>query len=334
MTAQLWEAGANKNVRCQLCAHGCEIAAGKHGVCGARANVGGALHSVVADVITAINIDPVEKKPLYHFLPGTKTLSFGSAGCNFHCKFCQNSEISRITPHSSIRGRRLTPETQARLAEENGTPSVAFTYNEPTVFFEQMYSTAGLVKNKGIKTILVSNGFMSDQFLQAMANRIDAANIDLKSFSDSFYRKLCGGRLQPVLDNLKAIRALGWWLEVTTLVIPGINDNPAELKEAAEFIKTELGEDTPWHLSAFHGAAEMSDHPPTPIKTLENAWEIGRNAGLRYVYLGNTTSPIGSDTYCPHCESRLVERKGYRVRKFFKDGKCPKCDEEIAGVWR
>lgn len=334
MQAQLWEAGANKRVRCQLCSHACDIPNGEHGICGARANVGGVLHSVVADVVTAINIDPIEKKPLYHFLPGTKVLSFGGAGCNFRCKFCQNSEISRVTPKSRVRGRRLTPETEARLVEENHTPSVAFTYNEPTVFFEQMYAVAGAVKAMGKKTVLVSNGFMGDQFLQAMAHRIDAANIDLKSFNDSFYRKLCGGRLQPVLDNLKTIRKMGWWLEVTTLIIPGINDDPAELAEAASFIRTELGEDTPWHLSAFHGAAEMINHPPTPAKTLENAWEIGRSAGLRYVYLGNTLSPIGADTYCPHCDTRLIERKGYHTRKFFRGPGCPKCGENIAGVWQ
>lgn len=332
MQAMLWSPEGNK-VHCQLCAHDCKLADGASGVCGVRVNVRGKLVSLIGDIVTAINMDPVEKKPLYHFLPGTKTFSIGGAGCNFRCFFCQNYDIAHVNKDSVLPGRRLTAETLARLADQNKAQSVAFTYNEPTMFFEQTYSMAGLVKAQGMKTILVSNGYMSPAYLQSMSKRIDAANIDLKSFSDEFYRKFCRSRLQPVLDNLKRIRDMDWWLEVTTLVIPGVNDTPEEIGKAAEFIKNELGAETPWHLSAFHGAAHMANHPSTPSYRLEEAWKIGTQAGLKYVYLGNTQSNVGSSTYCPDCGTVLIERRGYKVGRRTRNGVCPTCHAEIPGVW-
>lgn len=334
MTAQLWDAD-DSAVHCHLCAHGCTLKDGNSGICGVRVNHRGKLVSLVEDVVTAIQLDPVEKKPLYHFLPGTRTFSIGSAGCNFNCLFCQNNGISQVNPKSTISGgRRLTPETIVRLAQENHSPSISFTYNEPTVFFELMYGTSGLAKAHGLKTIMVSNGFMSPQFLQSMSKRIDAANIDLKGFNEPFYRKICGGRLQPVLDNLKRIRDMGWWLEVTTLVIPGVNDRPEELQGIAEFIRTELGEDTPWHISAFHGAHKMATHPSTPVKTLEDAWHTGEKTGLKHIYLGNTLSSIGSNTFCPQCGGLLVERRGYSTHKIIHGDECPRCGTKIAGIWK
>lgn len=332
--AMLWEAQPDNSIKCQLCAHGCHIKQGGNGICGVRVNHRGKMVTLVGDVVTAVQLDPVEKKPLYHFLPGTKTFSIGSAGCNFHCRFCQNSEIAHVHPRSRLAGRRFTPETIVRLAQENKAPSIAFTYNEPTVFFEQIYAAAGLAKANGLKTLLVSNGFMSDGFLQSLSKRIDAINVDLKGFSDSFYHKYCGGRLQPVLDNLKTIHKMGWWLEVTTLLIPGVNDSADEMAAMADFIIHELGCDTPWHLSAFHGAAEMINHPSTPLAKLEEAWRIGRDAGLNYVYIGNVQSPLGSNTLCPSCGENLIERRGYRARLHFRDGTCPKCGALIAGVWK
>lgn len=329
----LWEKVGEDSLKCQLCAHACQIKEGKCGICGVRVNKRGELVSLVNDVVTAVQIDPVEKKPLYHFLPGTKTFSIGSAGCNFHCRFCQNDSIAHVTPRSTLSGRRLTPETIVRLAVENRTPSVSFTYNEPTVFFELAYSAAGLAKAQGLKTILVSNGFMSPEYLQSMSRRIDAANIDLKGFTDDFYRKYCGGRLQPVLDNLITIKRMGWWLEVTTLLIPGVNDSPAEVAAIADFIKDNLGVETPWHISAFHGAAEMRDHPATPIAKLEAAYNTGKDRGLEYVYIGNVRITTGQDTLCPTCGARLIERRGFRARKLFKGSVCPQCQREIAGIW-
>lgn len=333
MLAQLWETRADASVHCQLCQHSCVIKDGAHGICGVRANYRGELISLVGNVVTALNMDPVEKKPLYHFLPGTRTFSIGSAGCNFHCRFCQNDEIAHVNPRSTLSGRRLTPETLVRLAGENRAPSMAFTYNEPTVFFEQVYHCAGLARAHGIKTILVSNGFMSPECLQSLSKRVDAANIDLKGFSEDFYRKYCGGRLKPVLDNLKIIKNMGWHLEVTTLVIPGVNDSAEELGGIARFIHDELGPNTPWHVSGFHGAAEMLHHPSTPLATLEKAWQTGRDAGLSFVYIGNAQTSHGTSTLCPSCGKVLIERRGYRTRKLFKDDKCPHCQTEIPGVW-
>lgn len=333
MKAMLWDSQDDNSVNCHLCAHACRLKEGKQGLCGVRVNHKGRLVSLSGDIVTAVHMDPVEKKPLYHFLPGTKTFSVGSAGCNFRCIFCQNSEIAHVNKNSEVSGRRLTPESIVRLAQENRAPSISFTYNEPTVFFEQTYAAAGFAQGSGLKTILVSNGFMSPAYLQSMSRRIDAANIDLKSFSDDFYRRFCRGRLQPVLDNLKTIRDLGWWLEVTTLLIPGVNDSPEEMGQIAAFIKDELGADVPWHISAFHGAAQMLNHPSTPLFKLEEAWNIGQAAGLNYVYLGNVQSRTGSSTLCPDCGTVLIERNGYRTRKRIQDGICPGCQKEIAGVW-
>lgn len=329
----LWESNGATGIKCQLCSHACQLAEGKTGICGVRVNRRGELISLVQDVVTAVQIDPIEKKPLYHYLPGSRIFSVGSAGCNFHCRFCQNHEIAHVNPHSHVGGRRLTPETLVRLAEENRTPAIAFTYNEPTVFFELLYKSAGLAKAQGLRTVLVSNGFMSPEFLQSMSRRIDAINVDLKGFTDAFYRHYCGGRLTPVLDNLVTIKKMGWWLEVTTLLIPGINDSREEIAQIAEFIKTHLGDDTPWHISGFHGAAEMANHPSTSRGALEEAWHIGKDRGLKYVYTGNIPGAQGSNTICPDCGATLIERHGYRTHKRIKTGKCPKCDLTIGGVW-
>lgn len=333
MRAMLWEKQPDNSIHCQVCPHSCRIAGGKSGVCGVRVNKNGELVTVVGDVVTAAHLDPVEKKPLYHFLPGTKTFSIGSAGCNFRCKFCQNSEIARVTPRSMVTGRRLTPETIVHVAEENKAPSIAFTYNEPTVFFEQVYVTSGLARANGLKTILVSNGYMSPATLQSLAKRIDAANIDLKGFTEEFYHKYCGGSLAPVLENLKIIKKMGWHLEVTTLLIPKVNDSPEEIRGIAEFVKNELGISTPWHISAFHGACEMLNHPATPLSKLEEAWHIGVDLGLEYVYIGNARTPMGENTICPCCGALLIERRGFQSRKLFRGGACPDCGEEIPGVW-
>lgn len=333
MRAMLWTPEEDGSVSCGLCAHACRLKDGAHGRCGVRVNRRGELVTLVGDVVTAVALDPVEKKPLYHFLPGSKTFSVGSAGCNFHCRFCQNHHIAHVGPQSTISGRRATPDTLARLAAQQA-PSMSFTYNEPTVFFEQIYETAGLAQARGLKVILVSNGFMGADLLQSLNRRVNAANIDLKAFSDDFYHKFCGGRLQPVLDNLKAIKKLGWWLEVTTLVIPGCNDSQDELRAMARFIRDELGPDTPWHLSGFHGAAMMASHPATPPFQLEELWRMGREEGLNYVYIGNVPSPLGASTLCPQCGAVVIERRGYRTRAGKNPGVCPSCKTVLPGVWQ
>jgi pyruvate formate lyase activating enzyme len=333
MRAMLWEILPNGAIQCRLCAHRCRLKKGDKGRCGVRISTGNELTSLVGNVVSCAHMDPVEKKPLYHFLPGSKTFSIGSVGCNFTCSFCQNHSISQIPGTGVVPGKRVSPEELARLAEEQNVPSMAFTYNEPTIFFELVYETAAIAQISGIRSILVSNGYMSADCLQALSQRVSAINVDLKSFSEAFYSRYCEARLQPVLDNLKYIKSMGWWLEVTTLVIPGLNDSDAELKEIAAFIHGELGENTPWHLSAFHGAHKMANHPATPLALLEKGWQIGREAGLNFVYIGNLSSAIGGNTFCPSCGALVIERQGYEIRRTGPPGRCPSCSFELPGVW-
>ena len=334
MLAALWDSQPDGTVVCRLCAHRCRLRKGAKGICGVRVNMRGEMVSLVSKVVAAAAMDPIEKKPLYHFLPGSKIFSVGSAGCNFSCHFCQNNNIAHVPESGIVPGKRAAPEDLLALAQANRAQTMAFTYNEPTVFFELLNETAGMAAKKGIRSVLVTNGYMSKDCLSALSRCICAANVDLKSFSEAFYRKYCGGHLQPVLENLKAIKKLGWWLEVTTLVIPGLNDGQAEMSELAAFIRDELGPDTPWHVTGFHGAHLMIDHPDTPLATLEACWRIGREAGLNYVYIGNTRSPLGSNTFCPECNALVIERNGYDTRVRGAEGKCPKCGVQIPGVWK
>ena len=334
MLAALWDSQPDGTVVCRLCAHRCRLRKGAKGICGVRVNMRGELVSLVSRVVTAAAMDPIEKKPLYHFLPGSKIFSVGSAGCNFSCHFCQNNNIAHVPESGIVPGKRAAPEDLLAHALANRAQTLAFTYNEPTVFFELLYETAGMAAKKGMRSVLVTNGYMSKDCLTALSRCICAANVDLKSFSEAFYRKYCGGHLQPVLENLKAIKKLGWWLEVTTLVIPGLNDGQAEMEALAAFIRDELGPDTPWHVTGFHGAHLMIDHPDTSLATLEACWRIGREAGLNYVYIGNTRSPLGSNTFCPECNALVIERNGYDTRVQGAEGKCPKCGVQIPGVWK
>jgi pyruvate formate lyase activating enzyme len=330
----LWENLKEELTRCQLCAHGCLLKKNDKGRCGVRINKNGTLVSLVANVVTSVQLDPVEKKPLYHFLPGSKIFSVGSAGCNFSCSFCQNFSISQIPPSGRIPGKIVAPSQLVDMAETHSVRSMAFTYNEPTVFFELVHETAALAKNAGIRSVIVSNGYMSQECLQTLGRRLSAANVDLKSFREDFYKKYCNARLQPVLDNLKALKTAGVWLEVTTLLIPGINDGDAELRDLAAFIHNELGPETPWHLSAFHGAYKMAEHPATPLSRLEDAWRIGRAAGLSFVYIGNVRTLLGGNTFCPHCGELVIERSGYAVRLKGKAGICPSCGITLPGIWQ
>ena len=334
MATMLWEPGKNGNVRCLLCPHSCRLPLGVTGICGVRFNRKGELRSLVENVVSSVQMDPVEKKPLYHFLPGTKTFSIGSVGCNFSCKFCQNHHISVVPKSGVVNGKRVAPEQLVELALKHRAKSIAFTYNEPTVFFELVYNTAGLAKLHKLPVILVSNGYLGEDAFTGLQSRVAAINVDLKSFRDEFYRNYCGAKLQPVLDNLKRIKSVGWWLEVTTLLIPGVNDKEAEVRDCARFIRDELGPDTPWHISGFHGAHKMLEHPSSTLGQLEAAWSIGRNEGLRHVYMGNLASAMGANTFCPECGEMVVERRGYEVVQTAQGGVCPKCGQQIAGVWK
>jgi pyruvate formate lyase activating enzyme len=286
-------------------------------------------------MVVAENIDPIEKKPLFHFLPGSRSYSIATAGCNFMCLHCQNYDISEYPRrhHGKIPGTRRTPEDIVREAKAHRCATISYTYTEPTIFMEFALDTARLAKEQGIRNVFVSNGFMTEESATAMAEVIDGDNIDLKSFRDDFYRKVCKARLQPVLDNIQRLKRLGLWLEVTTLVIPGLNDSEEELTEIAQFIKG-VGPEIPWHVSAFYPTHQMLDRPRTPAATLLKARDIGLEAGLRYVYTGNIPGQGGENTYCYSCGELVIERLGYAIKGFIlQDGKCPKCQAAIDGVW-
>ena len=331
--ALLFEKLNDQKVRCHLCGHRCVIPAGKLGVCKVRQNVDGTLHTLVYGSAISQNVDPIEKKPLYHFYPGSGSFSIATLGCNFQCKWCQNWEIAHMPRQRGlIRVENTSPEELVAKAQTTNCKSIAYTYTEPTIFFEYAYDTAKLAHQAGIANVYVTNGYMTDEMLDAFHPYLDAANVDLKAFRKKTYHKYVGAGLQPVLDSLKKMKELGIWVEVTTLIVPEINDDPGELLDTAVFIARELGADTPWHLSRFFPHYQMPNIPPTPLKTLHQAQEIGQEAGLQYVYMGNVREE--SNTYCHKCNELLIQRQGYWVSvNKIQNGKCGKCGGEVAGVW-
>jgi len=319
------------HIVCQLCRHYCKLKEGQVGVCGVNKNSNGKLENLVYGKVSAINIDPIEKKPLYHFLPGSKALSIGTVGCNFKCPFCQNWQISQTKDSSN--SYNLTPEQIVNLAIENECESIAYTYNEPTIFYPFAKDVALLAKKSGIKNIFVSNGFETPEIIEDMRGVIDAFNIDLKSFKQDYYKKVLKGTLEGVLDTLERIKKGGFWLEVTTLIVPGDNDSNKELTQIATFIAKNLGVNTPWHISAFHPDYKVQDKKATSLEMLNRAYKIGKEAGLEYIYMGNVLSD--GITYCPKCGAELIKRVGYKVvENRLIDGKCYRCGEDISGVWK
>jgi len=333
--ARLWKPLKQGTIQCRLCNHYCAIQSGKRGICGVRENREGTLYALNYDKIAAINLDPVEKKPLYHFQPGTHTLSFATMGCNFTCSFCQNWTLSQPPgDDGTIQGQAATPEQLVNEAVRLGAASISYTYSEPTIFFEIMEDTAILAHEHGLKNIMVSNGFMSKECLDALTPHIDAINVDLKCFTESFYKELAGARLKPVLDNLKRIKhELDWWLEITTLLIPGKNDSPEELDQLTDFLANEIGADTPWHISRFHPDYKMEDTPVTQSDSLQYAYDLGKKKGLKYVYVGNMPGLDKQHTDCPDCGRELINRTGFTPGKLdIRSGKCPHCGAAIPGV--
>ena len=330
--ALLYNKMDNADVRCNLCAHRCLISEGKKGICQVRQNRQGTLYTLVYGRTISSNVDPVEKKPLYHFHPGSTAYSIATPGCNFRCQWCQNWEISQMPPDRDlVLGDEATPDQVVAAAKRSGCRSIAYTYTEPTVFFEYAYDIAQQAHRAEVANIYVTNGFMTGEMLDTFYPLLDAANVDLKAFQDETYRKLIGGRLQPVLDSLKKMKQQDVWVEVTTLVIPGINDEPDELRDIAQFISQELGPETPWHISRFFPTYKLTDVPPTSVETMDKAEEIGRAAGLHYVYLGNLHGE--TNTFCHQCGQLLIQRLGYRiVRNDVSEGKCPRCGTPVAGV--
>ncbi len=322
-------------VKCNLCSHRCpRIADKKRGICGVRENRNGKLYSLVYGRLVARNIDPIEKKPLFHFLPGSQSYSIATVGCNFRCGNCQNYDISQLPKkQGTIIGTETTPEEIVMAAKLSNCQSIAYTYSEPTIFFEYAYDTAKLAKKEDIKNVFVTNGYITPEALQTIAPYLDAANIDLKSYSDDFYRKNCGAHLQPVLDSIKLHKKLGIWTEITTLIIPTLNDTEEELQKIAKFIKEEVGEETPWHITQFYPTYKLLDLPRTPVTILRRAREIGLKAGLRYVYEGNVPGETGENTYCYNCHKLLIRRLGYQIlENKIKDSTCSYCGAKIDGV--
>jgi len=298
-------------------------------------NKGGVLYSLVYGLSISQAIDPVEKKPLFHFYPGTTAFSFATVGCNFRCSFCQNWQISQmVRDEGSIAGHEASPDYLASAANHYGCKSIAYTYTEPTIFFEYAYDTAVKAAKWDIKSIYVTNGYMTEEMLDAFGPHLHAANVDLKAFNDDFYRKTCGARLQPVLDAIKAMKKRGIWVEITTLVVPGQNDSEEELSHLAEFIAQDVGVDAPWHVSRFRPEYEMRDAHATPISTLHRAREIGLQAGLRYVYEGNVPGSEGENTHCYNCHNLLIRRFGFGILEnvILPGSKCPYCGVIIDGV--
>jgi pyruvate formate lyase activating enzyme len=321
------------SVRCNLCSHRCVIPPGKLGACCVRENVDGRLYTLVYDRTISQNVDPIEKKPFFHFQPGTKAFSIATPGCNFRCAFCQNWEISQMPREGAMMGVPLKPASVAKAAQRHGCASVAYTYTEPTIFAEYALDCAAEAKALGLKNVFVSNGYMTPELIERMEGLIDGINVDLKAGRGEFYRRISGAALQPVLKNLKLLRQHGIWLEVTTLVIPGLNDTDEELRWVARYLCDEVGADTPWHISRFFPQYEMADTPPTPAHVLQKAYEIGKEAGLQYVYVGNLPGNQTESTFCPSCGTMVIERTGYWLgKRHLRDGKCASCGTEIAGV--
>ncbi len=331
--ALLYEKLENQLVRCYLCAHQCSIKDGQFGFCGVRQNIGGKLSTFAYGKVIAAHVDPIEKKPLFHFFPGSKAFSVATIGCNFRCGFCQNWEISQASFRTGDSGgEELAPSVIVEKAIENGCKSISYTYTEPTVFFEYALETAKLAKAKGLYNNFVTNGYMSKECLEMARPYLDAANVDLKFFSEEGYRKICAASLQPVLDSISRMRALGIWVEVTTLVVPGENDTEKQLRGIAEFLAG-LDKNIPWHISRFHPDYKFSDYRATPEKTLKLAQEIGHKSGLNYIYIGNVYG-WGNDTHCHNCKKLLIKREIFSVlENNIKEGKCAFCKTPIPGVF-
>lgn len=330
--ARYYEKLGGNMVQCFLCPNQCILSKGQIGLCKARKNIEGELYSLNYGRISSQHIDPIEKKPLFHFLPGSKAYSIATTGCNLRCSFCQNWEISQVFPWD-VQSKEMTPQQIVQDALLGGAESIAFTYNEPVIFYEYMFDIAKLAKEKGLKTVVISAGYINPEPLRELLQYIDAYKVDLKAFDNDFYYKFTGGSLEPVLETLKIIKNQGVWLEIVNLLIPGENDSEEEIRKMAKWIKENLGEDVPLHFSRFYPQYKLQNLPPTPIETIIKARQIAIEEGLKYVYTGNIVYPEGESTYCPESGEIAIERQGYLIKtNNLIDGKCPS-GEEVSGFW-
>ncbi|MBN1822713.1 MAG: AmmeMemoRadiSam system radical SAM enzyme [Endomicrobiales bacterium] len=321
-------------VACQLCPRACVLREGQTGNCRVRKNVKGKLQSLVYARPCSVNIDPIEKKPLFHFLPASDTFSIATVGCNLRCVFCQNWTISQAEP-DSVDTKELPPEDIVFLARQKKCASISYTYSEPTVFYEYMYDCAFLAREHGIKNVWVTCGVINKKPLEDLCGVLDAANVDLKGFTDATYMKMAAAKLSYVLGTLKTLKERGVWLEIGYLVIPEVNDSDSEIGEMVKWVRENLGDDVPVHFLRFFPMHKLTNLPPTPVASLEKAYNIAKNAGINYVYVGNVPGHPGNNTYCPKCKKLIIERKGYFLAQFHvKNGKCEFCGKKIAGVWK
>lgn len=331
--ARFYERLTDNAVRCFLCAHRCKINDGRQGICGVRENRDGRLYTLIYGEVVSRNVDPIEKKPFFHFYPGSYSYSIATVGCNFRCLHCQNYGISQMPKdRKKIIGEEVTPERIVEEAIRTGSRSISYTYTEPTIFMEFAYDTAKEAVKKGLKNNFVTNGYMTKEALVEIKPYLHAANVDVKSFREEFYKKVCGARLAPVLESIRLMREMGIWVEVTTLIIPTKNDSEEEIRDIARWLyKTDPS--IPWHISAFYPAYKMTSLPRTPVATIDRAREIGLEEGLRYVYTGNVPGDPGENTYCYNCKKPLIERYGFFVRRnVIKDSRCPYCRVVIDGI--
>lgn len=333
--AYLYDRLDDDTVKCKVCSHRCTIKDGKRGFCQTRENTGGTLYTLIYGLVSSEAVDPIEKKPLYHLLPGSRSYSLGTIGCNFRCMHCQNWNISQARLEESY-VRYISPGDAVNNALGSGSKSIAWTYNEPTIWYEYTYDTAKLAKEAGLKTIYVTNGYITPEALEHISPYLDAFRVDIKAFNDEFYKKTCSAKLKPVLESTQLAKKLGIHVEIINLVIPTLNDSPEEIKAMSEWIRDSVGTDTPVHFTRFHPDYNMTQLPPTPLRTLERAYDIAKKAGIKYVYLGNVFDHEYENTYCPACRKLLIKRAGFGTvaNDLTKDGACPICHEHIEGIMK
>jgi pyruvate formate lyase activating enzyme len=331
--ARYYEKLEGGRVRCTLCPHECEVADMERGTCSVRENRGGTYYTLVHSRPCTVHVDPIEKKPMFHFLPGSEAFSIATAGCNMECKFCQNWEISQFRPED-VQSEYCPPEKVADLAKQTGCASIAYTYSEPVIFYEYMYDTAVAGRKKGVRSVIISNGFINQEPVVELCKVLDGVKVDLKAFTEKFYRETCHGELRPVLDALKWIKETGIWLELVVLIIPTLNDTKGEIEKMCEWVRSELGPDVPMHFSRFTPTYKIKNLPRTPVRTLEMARRTAVEAGVKFAYIGNVPQHPFESTYCPHCEELLIHRVGFWTTVAgLRDGKCGKCGAQIPGVW-
>lgn len=324
-------------IRCQICPKECTVADQERGYCGNKENRGGKYYTLVYSQCCAAHVDPIEKKPLFHYLPGTKAFSISTAGCNFECRFCQNWQISQFRPED-VDNFTLTPETAANAAKRQGCETIAYTYGEPVVFYTYMYDVASVAREQGVGSVMISNGYIKEKPLRKLCEVLTGVKIDLKAFTEKFYKESCSGEMRPVLDALELLHDIGTWLEIVVLLVPTLNDSEAELQRMAAWVVDKLGPDVPMHFTRFHPTYKIRNLPPTPVGTLDRARDIALKAGVRFAYVGNMPGHPGENTYCPNCNTVLIRRVGFRILsnilvRTSRGAECPNCQTPIPGVW-